>query len=120
MVGSGLVNEIRGKVKGVPSEAGDAYSCSLDWGYQWGETRGIDFCASHLGVLWQKLGIPVNGVQMGNGCALFKGVLIDVMLSIPLIQGTKRGIYLMARDICNFAPSVDWGSISSELAIMRP
>ena len=32
------------------------------------------------------------GVQMGNGCALFKGVLIDIMLSIPLMQGTKKGL----------------------------
>ena len=45
-------------------------------------------------------------VQMGNSCALFKGVLIDVMLSIPLIQGTKKGFYLMAEGIC-CTPSVD-------------
>ena len=43
----------------------------------------------------------------GNGCALFKGVLIDVMLSIPLMQGTK-GVYLMVRDIC-CTPSADLG-----------
>ena len=51
--------------------------------------KGRDCVSLGKGVLWRKLGIPANLGHDGEWVCLVKGVLTDVMLSIPLIQGTK-------------------------------
>ena len=56
-----------------------------------GKTREWNFVSHGKVVLWRKPGIQINLGHNGVKVYLAKGVLIDVMLSIPLMQGTTKG-----------------------------
>lgn len=69
----------------------DVMLSGLQNGIQW-EIREWNFVSYGKAVLWRKPGIPMNLGHNGVRVCLVKGVLIDVMLSIPLMQGTNRGL----------------------------
>ena len=69
----------------------DVMLSGLQNGIQW-ETREGNFVSHGEAVLWRKLGIPINLGHNGVRVCLVEGVLIDVMLSIPLMQGTAKGL----------------------------
>ena len=80
----------------------------LQNGIQW-EIREWNFVSHGKGVLWRKPGIPINLGHNGVRVCLVKGMLIDVMLSIPLMQGTARGLPhgggYMLYSFCRFGKS---------------